>query len=90
MQKWFNLVLNYDGGRLDIFLDSVLVQTSTNVVSCVKYDALVIGDNKSPNARMCNLIYFKTPLDIITVHNMYNITKIEDTPDIPKRDLFSI
>ncbi len=91
LQKWFNLVLNYDGGHLDIFLDSVLVQTSTSVVSCVKYDALVIGDkNNLLNARMCNLIYFKTPLDIITVHNMYNITKIEDTPDIPKRDLFSI
>jgi hypothetical protein len=91
MQKWFNLILNYDGGHLDIFLDSVLVQTSTDVISCVKYDELTIGDSSGVlNAKMCNFIYFKTPLDILTVHNMYNITKIDDTPDIPKRDLFSI
>lgn len=90
IQKWFNLVLNYDGGHLDVFLDSKLVQTSTDVISCVKYDALVIGQANGLNAKLCNLIYFKTPLDIITVHNMYNITKIEETPDIPKRDLFSI
>ena len=90
MQKWFNLILNYDGGHLDIFLDSVLVKTSTDVISCVEYDALVIGQANGLNAKMCNLIYFKTPLDIITVHNMFNITKIQDTPDIPKRDLFSI
>ena len=91
IQKWFNLILNYDGGHLDVFLDSALVQTSTEVISCVNYDALKIGDkNGYLNAKLCNFIYFKTPLDILTVHNMYNITKIQDTPDIPKRDLFSI
>ena len=90
LQVWFNLVLNYTGGRLDIFLNSELVKTATNVVSCVRYDALTIGQTKGANAKICNLIYFKKPLDIITIHNMYNITKIENVPDIPKRDLFSI
>lgn len=91
MQKWFNLILNYDGGHLDVFLDSTLVKTTTDVISCVNYDELTIGDSSGYlNAKMCNLIYFKTPLDILTVHNMYNITKMEETPDIPKRDLFSI
>jgi len=90
IQKWFNLVLNYDGGHLDVFLDSVLVQTSPDVISCVVYDALTVGQLSGLNAKMCNLIYFNTPLDIITIHNLYNLTKIEDIPDIPKRDLFSI
>jgi len=90
LQVWFNLVLNYTGGRLDIFLNSELVKTATNVVSCVRYDALTIGQTHGANAKICNLIYFKKPLDIITIHNMYNITKIENVPDIPKRDLFSI
>jgi len=90
LQVWFNLVLNYTGGRLDIFLNSELVKTATNVVSCVRYDALTIGQTRGANAKICNLIYFKKPLDIITIHNMYNITKIENVPDIPKRDLFSI
>ena len=90
IQKWFNLVLNYDGGHLDVFLDSVLVQTSPDVISCVVYDALAVGQSSGLNAKMCNLIYFNIPLDIITIHNLYNLTKIEEIPDIPKRDLFSI
>lgn len=90
IQKWFNLVLNYDGGHLDVFLDSVLVQTSPDVISCVVYDELTVGQPSGLNAKMCNLIYFNIPLDIITIHNLYNLTKIEEIPDIPKRDLFSI
>ena len=90
IQKWFNLVLNYDGGHLDVFLDSVLVQTSPDVISCVVYDALAVGQPSGLNAKLCNLIYFNIPLDIITIHNLYNLTKIEEIPDIPKRDLFSI
>jgi hypothetical protein len=91
LQVWFNVVLNYDGGRLDVFLDSELVKTSFDVISCIRYDELTIGDDKRQlNAKMCNLTYFNQPLDIITIHTMFNITKIEDIPSVPKKDLFSI
>jgi hypothetical protein len=91
LQVWFNVVLNYDGGRLDVFLNAELVKTSFDVISCVRYDELTIGDSKGQlNAKMCNLTYFNAPLDIITIHTMFNITKIEDIPNVPKKDLFSI
>lgn len=90
LQVWFNVVLNYDGGRLDVFLNAELVKTSFDVISCIHYDALTIGDNTGRlNAKMCNLTYFNAPLDIITIHTMFNITKIEDIPSVPKKDLFS-
>ena len=91
LQVWFNVVLNYDGGRLDVFLNAELVKTSFDVISCIHYDALTIGDESGRlNAKMCNLTYFNAPLDIITIHTMFNITKIEDIPSVPKKDLFSI
>jgi hypothetical protein len=91
LQVWFNVVLNYDGGRLDVFLNAELVKTSFDVISCIRYDALTIGDIKGQlNAKICNLTYFNAPLDIITIHTMFNITKIEDIPSVPKKDLFSI
>jgi hypothetical protein len=91
LQVWFNIVLNYDSGRLDVFLNSELVKTSFDVISCIYYDELTIGDDSGLlNAKMCNLTYFNTPLDIITIHTMFNITKIEDIPSVPKKDLFSI
>ena len=91
LQVWFNVVLNYDGGRLDVFLNAELVKTSFDVISCIRYDELTIGDSIGHlNAKMCNLTYFNAPLDIITIHTMFNITKIEDIPSVPKKDLFSI
>jgi len=90
LQKWTNIVLNYDGGRLDVFLDSVLVKTSVDVINCVRYDELNVGQSAGLNAKMCNLIYFSKPLDITTIHNMYNLTKIENTPQIPRKDLFTL
>jgi hypothetical protein len=90
LQKWFNVVLNYDSGRLDVFLNAELVKTSFDVISCIQYDALTIGENSGANAKICNLTYFQKPIDIITIRTMYNVAKIEDTPIVPKKDLFSI
>lgn len=90
LQKWINIVLNYDGGRLDVFLNAELVKTSFDVISCIRYDALTIGQTNGVNAKMCNLTYFNKPLDIITIHTMFNLTKIEDIPSVPKKDLFSV
>ena len=90
LQKWFNVVLNYDSGRLDVFLNAELVKTSFDVISCIDYDALTIGENSGANAKICNLTYFQSPIDIVTIRRMYNVAKIQDTPVVPKKDLFSI
>ena len=90
LQKWFNVVLNYDSGRLDVFLNGELVKTSFDVISCIQYDALTIGEDSGANAKICNLTYFRSPVDIVTIRRMYNVAKIQDTPIVPKKDLFSI
>lgn len=90
LQKWFNIVLNYDSGRLDVFLNAELVKTSFDVISCIRYDALTIGEDSGANAKICNLTYFQKPVDIVSIRTMYNVAKIEDTPNVPKKDLFSI
>ena len=90
LQKWFNVVLNYDSGRLDVFLNAELVKSSFDVISCIQYDALTIGENAGANAKICNLTYFRSPVDIVTIRRMYNVAKIEDTPIVPQKDLFSI
>jgi len=88
LQKWMNVVLNYNGGRLDVFLNSKLVKTSYEVENCIQYDNLTVGQLNGLNAKICNVIYFNNPVDIITVHNLYNLTKITDVPEIPKQNLF--
>lgn len=89
LQKWNNFVLNYDGGTLDIFYNGELVKSSINIVPNIIYNELKVGTDKGIRAGLCNLVYFKEPLNIITINNLYNLTKLKGIPDVPKLSLFS-
>jgi hypothetical protein len=89
LQKWNNLVLNFDGGTLDIFYNGELVQSSNNIVPNIKYHELTVGTDSGIKAGLCNLVYFKEPLDIITINNLYNLTKTSGVPKVPEQSLFS-
>jgi hypothetical protein len=89
LQKWNNFVLNYDGGTLDIFYNGELVKSSINIVPNIIYNELKVGTDKGIRAGLCNLVYFKEPLNIITINNLYNLTKLKKIPDVPKLSLFS-
>jgi hypothetical protein len=90
LQKWNNIVINYDSGTIDIFLNGELVQSSNKIVPNIKYNKLTVGANNGIKAGLCNLVYFKEPLNIITINNLYNITKIKETPSVPEQSLFSL
>ena len=85
LQKWNNFVINYDSGTLDIFYNGELVKSSINIVPNMVYHELTVGSDNGSNAGMCNLTYFKEPLDIITINNLYEINKIKETPQIPNK-----
>ena len=90
LQKWNNFVLNYDSGTLDIFYNGELVQSSINISPNVTYHDLTVGTDNGPNGGICNLTYYKEPLDIISINNLYKMSKLKDTPDIPNNlSLFS-
>lgn len=89
LQKWNNIVINYDSGTMDIFLNGVLVQSSNNIVPNVTYHELTIGSDKGIKAGLCNLVYFREPVNIITINNLYNMSKSRDPPNVPDKNLFS-
>jgi hypothetical protein len=83
LQRWNNLVINYTGGTLDIFLNGELVRSSVNVAPFMTYDNLVIGDNNGFSGGMSSLIHYKHPLNIFEVHNIYNTFKDANPPVFP-------
>ena len=45
LQKWNNIVMNYNGGTLDIFINSKMVSTTNNVVPIMSYDEITISNS---------------------------------------------
>jgi hypothetical protein len=89
LQKWNNIVINYDSGIMDIFLNGELVQSSNKIVPNIKHRELKVGTKNGIKAGLCNLVYFNEPLSIIAINNSYNITKTKGTPKVPEGSLFS-
>jgi hypothetical protein len=62
-QKWVNIVINYNGGIMDIFIDNKLVSSKNNIVPYMTYDDIVCGKNKGTYGFIKNVMYFT---DVLT------------------------
>lgn len=80
LQKWNNIIINYNGGTLDIFLNGELVKSSVEVVPYITLDNLYIGDNNGLNGGICNVVYFKHALTSNNIYYIYNTLKYKTPP----------
>jgi hypothetical protein len=79
LQNWNNIVVNYTRGTFDLFINSKLMKSKSDVVPIIEHSALNIG---SPNlgGSICNLIYFNFSLTLTKIHYLYNLVKNSDPP----------
>lgn len=80
LQKWNNIIVNYNGGTVDVFYNGQLVKTTLGVVPRMSKDTLTIGENVGINGQICNVNYFNTSLNIEQVYYLYNTAKDKDPP----------
>jgi hypothetical protein len=80
LQKWNNIIINYNGGILDIFLNNELVKSDIGVVPYYTLDNLTIGENNGLNGSICNVVYFSHPLNTTNMYILYNMVKDKTPP----------
>ena len=80
LQKWNNIIINYNGGTMDIFLNGELVKSSIEAVPYYTIDNLTIGENEGIKGGICNVIYFRSALTSSNIYYVYNTVKNSTPP----------
>lgn len=80
LQKWNNIIINYNGGILDIFLNGELVKSEVGVVPYYTLDNLTIGEKNGIKGGICNVVYFRSALTKSNIYYLYNLFKNKTPP----------
>jgi len=82
LQKWNHILINYNGGILDIFYNGILVKSAKNIVPYMELDAMTIGSSNGINGAICNVVYYNYVLDSNSILALYNSVKDRTPPTL--------
>jgi hypothetical protein len=75
-QKWVNIIINYQGGFMDIFIDNKLILSIKNIVPYMTYDNIIVGKNNGIYGFISNVNYFNKTITKDKISWIYKTTKI--------------
>jgi|TARA_B110001450_G_C17650542_1_gene493091 hypothetical protein len=82
LQKWNNIVINYEGGTLDIFINGNLVASKNNIIPYMSYDRITLGNDEGVSGGASAIIYYNKPLTKRQIEFFYNSLKNENPPSV--------
>ena len=80
LQKWNNIIVNYDGGTLDVFINNKLVASQGSVVPYMTFDKITSGSNNGIHGGICNVKYYPKKLNIGEIKQIFNSVKNKNPP----------
>ena len=80
LQKWDNIILNYNGGILDIFFNGELVKSDIGVVHYYTLDSLTVGKNDGYEGGICSVVYYNKTLSRNNIHYIYTMLHDKQIP----------
>lgn len=82
MQKWNNIIINYDGATLDIFINGSLVSSKAETIPYLDNTTITSGTNNGLFGGVCNVMYFKDNISMGKINWLYNSFKDLNPPII--------
>ena len=79
-QKWNFIVLNYNDGVLDVFINNNLVGTKIIGAPYFNKDSIKVGEDDGINGGICNVIYYEQPLTKSKIATHYNSLRMSERP----------
>jgi hypothetical protein len=79
-QKWNNLVINYDSGYMDIFLNNNLLISKWNIIPYMSFDSISAGIKDGIEGGLANINFYPKPLTKNQIswnyHSFKNLTTV--------------
>jgi len=79
-QKWNNIVVNYDGGTMDVFINGLLVSSTPELAPYMTYENVIVGQENGIQGGICNVIYYKHILSSNKINMAYKMLRNKETP----------
>jgi len=80
MQSWNNIVINYDAGTMDVFLNGELIGTRPNISPFMAFEGLTAGHRRGLEGGICNVVYHREPLSQHRVRMGYKMLRDRRPP----------
>ena len=80
LQRWNNIVVNYDGGTYDLYFNNQLIANYKNITPVVGVRNVVVGNKNGMRGGLCNLVYYPWHLSRERIESNYNLLKKNSPP----------
>ena len=82
MQRWNNILINYDGATLDIFINNGLVSSTPGIIPYNADTVMLSGTANGIHGGVCNVNYYKDSISRSQINWAYNSVKNISPPVI--------
>ena len=79
-QRWNNIVINYDRGTMDVFLNGELVGSRPGIAPYMTYESIEVGANNGIHGGVSNVMYYKDNLSRSYIEVMYQALRGKEEP----------
>lgn len=79
-QKWNNIVINYDRGTMDVFINGELVGSKPGIAPYMTFESIKIGSANGLSGGISNVMYYKDNLTRGYIETMYQALRAKEEP----------
>ena len=79
-QKWNHILLNFDSGKMDLFINGELEYTNSMITPFNDKESMTVGEKNGADGGICNVVYFNRSLNVMNIFALYNSVKDRQPP----------